>query len=92
MHMTPVLRNGGDGVSWGAHLCEHLVQPLQRPVKMYFNPARGGSDVLPMVFSPPSLDETHTYRAMFGELIDSFVSVIDALRKQLSKLLVVEDF
>lgn len=43
-----------------------------------------------MVLSAPSFDEAHPYRTMFGELVHSFVAVIDALRKQLSEFLIVE--
>lgn len=40
---------------WRAHLSQNFVQPLQWPVKMNLNPARGARDILAMVFSSPTL-------------------------------------
>ena len=39
----------------GAHLCEHLVQPLQGPVQVHLDPAGGAGDVLAVVLCSPTL-------------------------------------
>lgn len=49
------LGHGGDGVVRRAHLCENLVQPLQRSVEVDLDPAGGAGHVLTMVFSSPAL-------------------------------------
>ena len=40
------LGHGGDVVARAAHLRENLVQPLQRPVQVNLDPARGARNVL----------------------------------------------
>lgn len=45
----------------GAHLREDLVQPLERPVQMYLNPAGGAGHILTVVFSTPSLRRGQHY-------------------------------
>lgn len=59
---------------------------------MDLDPARSGGDILSMVFGAPPFDETHAYSAMFGELVHSLVPMVHALREELCKLLIVEDF
>lgn len=44
-----------------------------------------------MIFGTPAFDETHSDGTHFGELVDSFKPVVDALGKQLGELLVVEN-
>jgi hypothetical protein len=85
------LRDGRDRVTGGAHLREHLVQPLEGSVEVNLDPARGGGNVLSMVLCTPPLDETHPYGTMFGEFIHRFVPMVHTLRQQLCKFLIVED-
>lgn len=35
------LRDAGAADAWGAHLCEHLVEPLQGAVQVQLDPAGG---------------------------------------------------
>lgn len=85
------LRDAGASNGRGAHLCEHLVEPLQRAVQVQLDPAGGAGHRLPPVFSSPALDEAHADGAHPGELVDSLESLVDGLCQQGSKLLVVED-
>lgn len=75
----------------GAHLGQHLVQPLQRPVQVDLYPARSGRHVLAVVLGSPTLHERHTNRTHLRQLVDSFETMINALGQQLCKLPVVED-
>jgi len=78
-------------VRW-AHLSEYFIKPLQRPVQVDFNPARSTGHVLTMIFGAPAFDKRHSDCAHFGEFIDGFETMINRLRKQLSKFLIVENF
>lgn len=55
--MLPASRHRGDGVVWRTHLGQNLVQPLQRPVQVDLDPARGAGDVLPVVLCAPPLED-----------------------------------
>jgi len=74
-----------------SHLGEHLVQPLKRAMKVNLNPARGGSDILPVILCPPPLHKTHPDRTHLGQLVDCLESMVDRLSEESSKLLVVEN-
>ncbi len=50
------LGHGGNGVVRRAHLGEDFIQPLQRPVKMNLNPARGACHILSMILCTPTLE------------------------------------
>lgn len=56
------LGHGGDGVVGGAHLGEHLVQPLQRTVQVDLNPAGGAGHILAVVLCTPALGEQEEER------------------------------
>lgn len=47
-----------NGVMRRAHLGQNLIQPLQRAMQVYLNPARGACDILSMVLCPPTLQNT----------------------------------
>ena len=76
---------------WAAHLLEHLVQPLERPMQMHLDPARSREHILPSVLHPPALDEGHADGAHSSEGVHRLEALVDALSKQSGKLLVVED-
>lgn len=86
-----ILAHGRTAHGRRAHLGEDPIQPLQGSVEVHFNPARGGSDSLATVFGAPALDKTHANGALSGQLVDSLKALIDRLRQQGGKLLVVED-
>lgn len=54
------LGHRGDGVVRGAHLGQHLVQPLQRPVQVDLDPAGRARDVLAVVLGAPALQGKST--------------------------------
>ena len=58
---------------------------------MNLDPAWGTCNVLSVVLRAPALDETHADGAHFGELVDGLEALVDRLRQELGKLLVVED-
>ena len=74
-----------------AHLREHLVEPLQRPVEVQLDPARRARHVLPVVLGAPALHEAHPDRAHLRQLVDRLEAVVHRLAEQLRELLVVED-
>lgn len=74
-----------------AHLGEHLVQPLERPVQMDFNPTGRRGHILAMILRTPALHERHPDRAHLRQLVDGLESIVHRLRQQLSKFLIVED-
>jgi len=74
-----------------SHLCEHLIQPLQRPMKVNLNPARGGCDILSVILCPPPLHKAHPDRTHFGQLVHCLESMVDRLCEKSGKLLVVEN-
>lgn len=55
------------------------------------DPARSRGHILTMIFGPPTFDKGHAYRTHLCQLIDSFETMIDALRQQLRELPVIED-
>lgn len=57
------------GVSDG-HGVKDLVQELQGPVQVDFDPARGLLDALPGVVGPPAFNKTHPENAEPSEVID----------------------
>lgn len=61
-------------------------------MQVYLNPAGGASNILPVVFSSPTLHEAHSNSAHFGEFIHGLETMVHRLCQQLSKLLVVENF
>lgn len=77
---------------WASHLDKNLIEPLQWPMKMNFDPTRSRSYVLSVIFSAPSFNETHSDRTHFRKLIYCLEAMIDRLRKQLRELLIVKDF
>lgn len=60
-------------------------------MEMHLNPAGGAGHILPMVFSTPSLNETHADGAHLSELIDHLEAMVHGLGEELSKQLVVKD-
>lgn len=58
-----MLRHRGNGVVRGAHLREDLVQPLQRPVQMYLDPAGGAGHILTVVFGAPALKRGRSHKS-----------------------------
>ena len=58
---------------------------------MHLDPAGRTSDVLPVVLGPPALHKAHANGAHACQLKDGLKALVDGLRKELSKLLVVED-
>ena len=46
-------------IARASHLGEHLVQPLEGPMQVHFDPARGGGDVLPVILGSPALHKAH---------------------------------
>lgn len=42
----PPLRDAGAADAWGAHLCEHFVEPLQGAVQVELDPAGGAGHCL----------------------------------------------
>lgn len=74
-----------------SHLCEHLIQPLKRPMKVNLDPARGGCDILSVILCTPTLYKAHPDRTHFGQLVDCLESMVDRLSKKSGKLLVIEN-
>lgn len=60
-------------------------------MKMYFDPTRSRCNVLSMILSAPALHKAHSNCTHLSELIDRLKAMINRLRQQLRKLLVVED-
>lgn len=58
---------------------------------MNFDPARRARHVLPMVLRAPALHKAHPDRAHLRQLVHRLEPVIDRLRQQLRKLLIIED-
>lgn len=73
------------------HLGEHLVEPLQGPREVHFDPAGRGGDVLAVVLRAPALDKAHADRAHLRQLVDRLEAVVHRHRQQLRKFPVVED-
>jgi hypothetical protein len=63
-----VLGHRGDGVVGRAHLCEDLVQPLQRAVQVHLYPAGGAGDVLAVVLCTPALHSGSKYNYQLGHI------------------------
>lgn len=40
-----------------AHLCQHVVKPLESTFQMDFDPTGRGSDILSMIIGTPTLDK-----------------------------------
>ena len=59
---------------------------------MDLDPAGCTCYILSMVFGSPAFDKTHPYSAMLCQFINCFIAMINALRKQLGKLLIIEYF
>ena len=78
--------------SFCIHLSQHLVKPLQRTTQMNFNPARCTCNILAMILSPPAFDKTQPNGTHLYQIIYSLKIIINRLRKQLCKFLVVENF
>jgi len=77
---------------WGAHLCEDPVEPLQGPVQVKLYPAGCRGDRLSTVLGAPPLDKRHADCAHPREAVDRLKSLVDWLREERSKLLVIENF
>ena len=74
-----------------AHLREHPIQPLERPVEVDLDPAGRRRDGLPAVLRAPTLDETHPDGAHPRQLVHRLEALVHRLREELGELLVVED-
>jgi len=85
------LGDRGDDVLGAAHLGEHLVQPLEGSVQVDLDPARGRSHILSVILCPPPLHKTHPDGAHLGQFVHGLEAVVDGLREEGGKLLVVED-
>lgn len=79
-------------INWvrGTHLREDLIQPLQRPVQMNFDPARCRGHHLPTIFHPPSLHEADSYGAHPSQLEHLLETLVHGLCQLLGEKLVVE--
>ena len=76
-------------------------------MKVNLNPARGGCDILSVILCPPPLHKTHPKEnlchtsadkfveipdgAHLGQFVHGLEAVVDGLREEGGKLLVVED-
>lgn len=58
---------------------------------MDLDPTWSRGDCLTPVFGAPALNETHPYHTHLGQAIDSLEALVDRLRQQLRKFLVIED-
>ena len=85
------LGDAGAADARGAHLCEDLVQPLQRAVEVQLNPAGSAGHRLPPVFCSPTLDEAHPNRAHPGQLVHSFEALVYRLSQESCEFLVVKN-
>lgn len=70
---------------------EHLVEPLQGPGEVHFNPAWRRGHILTVVLGTPALDKAHADYAHFGQLINGFKAIVNGHGQQFGKLSVVED-
>lgn len=70
------LRDAGAAETRGAHLCEHLVQPLQGPVQVQLDPAGGAGHCLSPVLCSPALHKAHADGAHPGELVHSLEALV----------------
>ena len=79
-------------INWvrGTHLCEDLVQPLQWPVQVNFDPARRRGHHLPTILHPPPLHEADSYGAHPSQLEHLLKTLVHRLRQLLGEKLVVE--
>ena len=59
-------------------------------MEVHLNPARCACDILTMILCTPALHKAHANGTHFGELKDGLKSLVDALGKELSKILIVE--
>ena len=82
----PALEGGG------AHLHQHLVQPLQGPVQVHLDPAGGGRHCLAPVLLAPALHEADPDGAHPRQVVHGLVAQVDGLGEQAGELLVVEYF
>ena len=80
----PALEGGG------AHLHQHLVQPLQGPVQVHLDPAGGGRHGLAAVLLAPALHEADPDGAHPRQVVHRLVAQVDGLGEQAGELLVVE--
>ena len=78
-------------VARASHLGEHLVQPLEGPMQVHLDPARGGGDVLPVILGSPAFHKAHPDSAHFSQLVDRLISMVNRLSEKGGELLVVED-
>ena len=74
-----------------SHLCQHAVQPLERPVQVELDPARCRGHDLPAVLGAPALDEADPDGAHARQAVDSLEALVDRLGQHRGKLEVVED-
>jgi len=74
-----------------SHLSEHLVQPLERAVKVNLNPAGGRGDILSVVLGAPTFHEAHPDCAHLGQLVHCFKPMVHRLGEKCGELLVVEN-
>lgn len=84
--------NRRNWVMWWTHLCKHLVKPLERSIKMDFNPAWCTSYILTMIFCSPTLHKTHSDSAHFSKVIHCLKAMVDRLAEQSCKLLIIKYF
>jgi len=78
-------------IARASHLCQHLVQPLKRAMKVNLNPTRGGCDILSVILCSPPLHKAHPDCAHFGQLVHCFEPMVDRLGEKSGKLLVIEN-
>lgn len=76
---------------WCPHLYQDLIQPGQRTVQVYLDPARCAGDVLSVIIGAPTLHETQPYRTHFRQLVHGLETVIHRLGEQTCELYVTED-
>lgn len=75
------LRHRRNRVVGRTHLGKDFIQPLERAMQVYFNPAGGASNILPVVFRSPALHEAHSNSAHFGEFIHCLEPMVHRLRQ-----------
>lgn len=80
-----------NSIAGPAHLLEHSVEPLQRAIKMEFNPAGSSRDGLPSILGTPALHERQTNFTHVGQCVHLLIAMRNGSRQQLGEFNVIED-
>ena len=73
-------------------IMKDLVQPLEGPMQVHFDPARGGGDVLPVILGSPAFHKAHPDSAHFSQLVDRLKSMVNRLGKKRFQTLESEEY